>query len=256
VIGDGIFYAYAIPAVILFGLAKGGFAGLVIIGMSLVAQAISPVKAAAIMLPILMLQDVVSLWAYRRQADLVSLKILLPGAAIGVALGGALAASVSDAAVRLLIGLVAIAFSGNHFLGLGGKLAGSRLTTGTHAGLAWSALSGFTSLVSHAGGPPYQVWMLSRGLDRQIFAGTTAWYFATVNVMKAPFFAGLGLIDTPSLLTAAMLAPIAIAATFLGVWLVRITPAERFVGLIHGLMLMVGLKLLFDGGRALLGGAA
>jgi hypothetical protein len=249
-IDDPRFYLAAVPAVVLFGLAKGGFAGLVIIGMSLVVQTISPLKAAAIMLPILMVQDVVSLWVYRRHIDRPALTILLPGAAAGVVLGGFTAAVVSDALVRALIGLVAIVFAGNHLLGLGSRLAGSALTAGRAAGAFWGALSGFTSVISHAGGPPYQIWMLSRKLPRDFLVGTTTWFFAIVNAMKAPFFAGLGLFDATSLTTSAALAPLAVVATMLGVWLVRRTPVDRFYGIIHGLMLLVGLKLLYDGLKA------
>ena len=252
-IADWHFLLYAIPAVILCGLAKGGFSGLAIVGMSLLAQVVSPLRAAALILPILIMQDVVSLWAYRRKVDREALKLLLPGAAFGIALAALTAASVSDAAVRLVIGLVAVVYAVNHFLGLGGRAAGSPLTSGRPAGFFWSTVSGFTSFVSHSGGPPFQVWMLSRKLDREVFAGTTAWFFAAVNLMKAPFFAGLGMVDGPVLVTAAALAPVAIASTVAGVWLVRITPAERYVGAIHALMLLVGLKLAFDGVRALAG---
>lgn len=241
------YWPAAIGAVILLGLAKGGFAGLVIIGMSVLSLAISPLRAAALMLPILILQDVVSLWAYRKDVDRAALAILLPGAAVGVALGAATAAHVSDAAVRILVGLVATAFAANYFLGFGPKLARSRWAAGRAAGLGWGALSGFTSQVAHAGGPPFQVWILSRGLPRDRLVGTTAWYFAIVNVIKAPFFAGLGLLHRETLTVAAALAPLAIAATLIGVWLVRRMPADRFYGVIYGLMFAAGAKLIYDG---------
>jgi hypothetical protein len=250
------FWPAAICAVILLGLAKGGFAGLVIIGMSVLSLAISPLAAAALMLPILILQDVVSLWAYRKDVDRDALAILLPGAALGVALGAATAAWVSDAAVRILVGLVATAFAANFFLGFGPRLARSRWAAGRASGLFWGALSGFTSQVAHAGGPPFQVWILSRDLSRDRVVGVTAWYFAIVNLIKLPFFVGLGLMHHETLTAAAALAPLAVAATLSGVWLVRRTPADRFYGLIYALMFATGAKLIYDGAAVLLRSAA
>ena len=80
------FYLAAVPAVILLGLSKGGFAGLSVLGMPLMALTIPPVQAAAITLPILIVQDMVSVWTYRRSWDRANLKILLPGAAAGILL--------------------------------------------------------------------------------------------------------------------------------------------------------------------------
>ena len=255
-ITDPAFYVAAVPAVILLGLAKGGFAGLVIISMSLLSLVINPVRAAAIVLPILIVQDLVSLWAYRRSFDKEALLILLPGAFIGVLFGAATAAYVSEATVRVVIGVVAVLFAGNHFLGFVGKLSHSPLATGRAAGRFWGAVSGFTSLVSHAGGPPYQVWMLSRRLDREIMVGTTTWYFAILNIIKTPVFIGAGQLDRSALLTAAALMPLAVAATLAGIWLVRRTPVERFYDIIHALLLIVGLKLAYDGLSALARSAA
>lgn len=254
-ISDPAFYAAAIPAVILVGLAKGGFAGLVIIAMSLLALVINPVRAAAIMLPILIVQDVVTMWTYRRDIDRRALAILLPGALFGVILGAFAAAHVSEATVRLVIGTVAVLFAANHFLGFANRLAHSPAATGRAAGWFWGAVSGFTSHVSHAGGPPYQVWMLSRRLPRDPMVATTAWYFGILNLIKLPFFVALGQLDRDAMTTALALMPAAVAATFAGVWLVRRTPVARFYALIHALMLLAGLKLAYEGLTSLLGAA-
>lgn len=250
-IADASFYFAAVPAVVLLGLAKGGFAGLVIVGMSLMALVMNPVRAAAIMLPVLIVQDAVGLWAYRRSFDRDALRILVPGALVGAIVAAATAAWVSEATVRIVVGGVAIVFGANHLLGFGPWLSRSPLATGRTAGWFWGAVSGFTSLVSHAGGPPYQVWMLSRRLDRDLFAGTTTWYFAIVNLFKAPFYVGLGQFDAVALKTAAALAPLGVAATVAGVWLVRRTPAGRYFGLIHVLMLLIGAMLVYDGAMTL-----
>jgi uncharacterized membrane protein YfcA len=110
------FYATAVPAVILLGLSKGGFAGLGVLGMPLMALTIPPVQAAAITLPILMVQDAFSVWVYRRDWDRTNLKILLPGAVVGILLAYLLAAKVPDRAVALVLGLISIVFALRRFL--------------------------------------------------------------------------------------------------------------------------------------------
>jgi uncharacterized membrane protein YfcA len=110
------FYATAIPAVILLGLAKGGFAGLGVLGMLLMALTIPPVQAAAITLPILMVQDVFSVWVYRPSFDPVNLRILLPGAVAGILLAYLLASRVPDAVVSLVLGTILIVFAFRRFL--------------------------------------------------------------------------------------------------------------------------------------------
>jgi uncharacterized protein len=253
-ISDLVFFLAAVPAVILVGLAKGGFAGLVMLAMSLLALVMNPVQAAALMLPILIAQDVVTLWAYRKTYDGEALRVLLPGALIGAALGAVTAAYVSEPAVRVVIGLVATLFAANHFLGFARRLAETQAARGRTAGYLCGLVSGFTSHVSHAGGPPFQVWMLPRRCPRDVLVGTTTWYFALLNLFKLPLFIGVGQLDARLALTALALMPVAIASTLLGIWLVRRTPVERFYGIIHLLMLLGGLKLLYEGLRGLTGG--
>ena len=181
--GDPVFYLAAIPAVILLGLSKGGFSGLSSLAMPLFALAISPVKAAAIMLPILIVQDWVSVWAFRRDWDLRNLAILAPAGAIGVAAGWLMAARVDEQAVRLAVGLISVGFV--VFMLLRDRLASGAATRATVApGLFWGAIAGFTSFISHAGAPPTMVYMLPQKLTPRIFAGTSAILFAIINLLK------------------------------------------------------------------------
>ena len=112
IISDASFYMAAIPAVILMGFAKGGFAGLGLLSMSLLSTVVSPVKAAAIMLPILIVQDAVSVWSYRKTFDKRLLVIMLPGSILGIVFGWLVAAYVSEGAVRLIVGAISVIFVG------------------------------------------------------------------------------------------------------------------------------------------------
>lgn len=250
--GSWIFYAAAVPAVILLGLSKGGFSGLSTLAMPLLALAMSPVKAAAIMLPILIVQDWVSVWAFRRDWEARNLAILVPAGAIGVGAGWLMAARVDEQAVRLAVGLISVGFV--VFMLLRDRLAAGAATRAAIApGLLWGAIGGFTSFVSHAGAPPTMVYMLPQKLTPRIFAGTSAILFAIINLMKVgPYFA-LGQFSRDNLAASVTLVPVAIVSTVAGVWLVRRVSAERFYMLVLGLTFIVGVKLIWDGAWGLWG---
>jgi uncharacterized membrane protein YfcA len=242
---DWSFYAAAIPAVILLGLSKGGFSGLGALSMPLVSMAISPVKAAAILLPILIIQDWVSVWAFRRDWDKRNLLILIPAAAIGVVLGWLLAARVSEAMVRLAVGLISVGFV-IYMVARSRWVEPKPAQPAIASGLFWGTLSGFTSFVSHAGAPPFQVYVMPQRLKPRIFAGTGTMLFAAVNAMKVPAYFALGQFLRENVLAALGLFPLAILSTFGGVWLVRRVNAERFYTLVYALTLLIGLRLIWE----------
>lgn len=241
---DPWFYAVAIPAVILVGLSKGGFAGISALSLPLLALQISPLQGAAIMLPILMVQDVVSVWAYWRKWDWANLKVLFPGAFVGILAGYLLAAYVSDAAFKLALGAISLLFGARYLLS-----SGSETPKPVHlqAGLFWGAMAGFTSMIANAGAPPFQIYVMPQRLPRDVFIGTSLIFFAVVNWVKVPPFIALGLFSRETLLTSFVLFPLAIAATWAGVLLVRRVSTERFYTIIYGLMMLVGVKLIWDG---------
>ncbi len=243
-IEDPLFYLLAAPAVILLGLSKGGLAGVGSLALPLMALVIDPVQAAAILLPILIAQDIVGVWSFRRHWDWYVLGWTLPGATLGILIGYWFAARVSATGVMALVGAISIAF-GAYRLWLGRRAtpatgASSPGWVGALAGVA----SGFTSQIAHAGAPPFQLWVLPRRLPRDMLVGTWDVYFAALNWIKVPAFAALGQFSATNVLTAAALLPLAVVSTFAGVWLVRRIDGERFYTIIYWLMILVGFILL------------
>jgi uncharacterized membrane protein YfcA len=246
VITDPLFYALAIPAVIALGLSKGGFAGVGQMATPMLALVMPPLEAAAIMLPIMIVQDWTAVWVYRREWDRRILAIMIPGALIGVALAGWLAAYISDAAVRVFIGVTTIVFVVYSFTVMLRRPqpagAGS-----VPAGVIWGALSGFTSTICQAGGPPYQMYVLAQKMPKMLFVGTTAIYFAVLNAVKVVPYVALGQFSTKGLGTSLALLPLALAANQLGFWLVRRTPQELFYRITLILMLLISIELTREG---------
>lgn len=244
-IADPIFYALAIPAVALMGLAKGGFSGVGAISLPLIALVISPVQAAAIMLPILIAQDVVGVWAFRKTWDKGVLAVMLPGAAVGILAGYLLAAQVPASVVLGVLGAISVLFASHRlWTARGGRVQAPANASPWVGGLLGVA-SGFTSQIAHAGQPPFQMYVMPRQLPPASLVGTTAIYFAAINWLKVPAYAALGQFTPQNLATVAVLLPVAILSTLAGVWLVRRIRPDRFYTLIYGLMIPVGAYLVW-----------
>ncbi|MFL9840051.1 sulfite exporter TauE/SafE family protein [Sphingomonas sp. ST-64] len=242
-IADPLFYALAVPAVALLGLGKGGFAGAGSLSLPMVAFATDPVQAAAILLPILIVQDAVSVWAFRRSIDWYVMGWTLAGAVIGIAIGYVFAASVSADMVLAMVGAISILF-GAYQLRRNRMGATTASDSPGWVGSLFGVASGFTSQIAHAGAPPWQLWVMPRQLAPAYLVGTTAFYFAAVNWIKVPAYLALGQFTRANLTTAAALMPVAIASTFAGVWLVRRVSPERFYTAIYWLMIAVGVVLV------------
>lgn len=245
-IDSWVFYAVAIPAVILVGLAKGGFTGLGALSLPALAFVINPVQAAAILLPILIVQDIVGVWAFRRTVEWGVLGWMLPGAAIGVVLGYVFAASVTPEAVMAAVGVISALFGAYRLWLARHALPREAARMPEWMGSLFGVASGFTSQVAHAGQPPFQLWVLPRNLAPQLLVGTTAVFFAAVNWIKVPAYLALGQFTRENLLTAAALLPVAIASTLAGVWLVRRIAPDRFYTAIYWLMIAVGVALVWE----------
>lgn len=241
---DPLFLVAATVAAIVIGLAKGGLGGIGTLAVPILALVISPVKAAALLLPILVVSDMFGLWLYRRDFDRRNLMILIPAAAIGVAAGWATAAFVSDRMVGLFVGVIGVSFCAN--LWFRRRHAFAPRPADVPRGVFWGSILGFTSFVSHAGAPPFQVYVLPQRLEKNIYAGTTTITFAVVNLIKLLPYWALGQLSVANLRTALFLFPIAIASTFVGVRLVRIIPERAFFNFVNITLFVVSLKLIAD----------
>lgn len=228
---------------ILLGLSKGGFAGAGALSLPVIAFAVNPVQAAAILLPILIVQDVVGVWAFRRHIDYFVFGWTLAGAVIGIIGGYLFAAMVSADIVLAMVGVISILFGAYRLWRDRHGPPAPSPSAGWIGGM-FGIVSGFTSQIAHAGQPPWQLWVMPRGLSRDMLIGTSAVYFAAVNWIKVPAYLALGQFTRENLLTAAALMPVAILSTLAGVWLVRRVSPERFYTGIYWLMIGVGVVLV------------
>jgi uncharacterized membrane protein YfcA len=249
-IDDPLFYLVAVPAVLLFGIAKGGFGGaLGMLAVPLMALVVMPLQAAAILLPILCLMDLVSLWVWRGRWLWPELRIVLPASFLGIGLGALTFGFLSPELVRLLLGVIAVVFTVTHWLQAYLHRTHVQVPYGRGAGVLAGAAAGFTSFIAHAGGPPITLYLLRRGLDRSTFVATTVAFFAVVNYVKLVPYAWLGQFDTSNLATSLILAPLAPLGVGLGVWLHKRVSEKLFFNVAWTTLFLVGLKLVSDGAK-------
>jgi uncharacterized membrane protein YfcA len=239
------FWVVAVIAAVLTGISKGGVPIVGALSVPLLALVISPVAAAGLLLPVYVVSDWFGLYAYRKEFDRRVLMIACVSMTIGVGIGWATAHLIPESYVTVLVGVISVAFALNQLLRKQVLVAAKRAEWGS--GLFWCGIAGFTSFVSHTGGPPYQVWTLPLGMKKAVFAGTSTIAFAYINMVKlVPYFM-LGQINLGSLEVALMLAPVAAVAVFAGVWVVKRVSEKVFFTVVTWSLLIIGVQLIWKG---------
>jgi uncharacterized protein len=250
-ITDPWFYAAAIPAMVLLGLGKAGFSSIGVLIVPLMSLTLSPIRVVGIVLPILLISDIVAVISWRRSFDAGLLKVMVPGAVIGAGAGWITAAAAGEDVIRILVGALSLQVAWLYWRRRRSLAPPQKRSLAK--GLLFSAASSFTSFVTHAGAAPFQMYVAPLRLPPPIYAGTAVFFFAAANYLKILPYFFLGQFSAENLLTAAALMPVAVPATFFGVWLIRRIDTARFYDAIHVLILLVGFFLIWQGISGLTG---
>lgn len=240
---DPLFYLVAIPAVLFTGITKGGFGGIAMLAVPLLSLVVSPLQAAGIMLPLLVMMDAVSLWAYRKRLSFTNLKTLLPGALVGITIGWLTAEFTSENAIRLIVGCIAIGFTVYMTVF---RRSTERAAPQTSKGLFWGGCAGYTSYVAHAGGPPLQVYLLPQRLSKAEYTSTCVLFFALVNAIKVPPYIMTGQLSPENIAVALVLSPCVPIGVYIGVRLNHTVPEGAFYKFVYATAFLIGVKLIYD----------
>ena len=241
------FWLAAIFTALLIGVSKAGFgSGPGVIATPLLSLVMPVPEAAALLLPILLLADVFAVRHYYHQVDKPSLRALLPGALLGIALGALFFRQFSDQerVLKLGIGVIALVFVLYQAVRSRILLVVEQKRPSTTTGFILGTTSGFVSTLAHVGGPPMIIYMLPQKLPRNLFVGTTAVFFFIVNLVKLIPYAWLGLLVVGNLTVTILLLPVLFLGTQLGVWLNKRFSEVWFNRIIYVILLLVGLQLI------------
>ncbi len=244
---DAVFFAFAIPAVLFAAVSKGGFGGgAAFAGSTLLALHLPPAQAVGLMLPMLMMMDVTGLRRYWRRWSWPEARALMIGAAPGIVAGWAFFGAVSADLLRILIGAIALGFVAFQIVRARGWIPTPEAPPPVATGYGWGAVAGFTSTLSHAGGPPAAMFLLGRRLDKTAYQATTVIVFWWVNLVKFPGYLALGMFTGASAVANLLLAPVAVAGVLLGARLHHAIPEALFFRITYVLLTLTGSRLILD----------
>ncbi len=245
---DTTFFLVAVPAAFIAGVSKGGFGGgPAFAATALMALIMSPAMALGIMLPLLMIADLATLRPFWKQWDTEAAKALIYGGLPGVILGAALYKLANADVLRVLIGLISLIFVVFQMARAQGWIAPAKAPLGKSVGLIAGVVSGFTSFVSHAGGPPAAMYLLSKGMGKTTYQATTVLAFWAINAMKAVPYAFLGVFTVDTFNAGLILVGPILLGCVVGVYAHRALPERVFFLITYVLLVSAGSKLIYDG---------
>ena len=241
---DILFYFYAAIGVILFGISKGGFAGpIAILSIPIMALVMSPIKAAAILLPVLLVMDIVAMYIYWNKWDLKNIKIILPSAILGIVIGAITFNYTSEDGIRIIIGCIAMIFIILSFLQQNNHL----LKPTKNKGIFWSLIGGYTSFIIHSGGTPVNFFLLPQKLDKTVYVATMTLAFLIINIVKLLPYYYLDQLVFSNLKVSLILSPLAPISIYLGYYLHKKINDKTFYLFIYFFLALGGIKLIYDG---------
>jgi uncharacterized membrane protein YfcA len=243
-ITDPYFYWVTIPAVLLLGISKSGFgAGFGSLAVPMMALAVTVPQAAAILMPVLLLMDLLGMAAFRRDFDWPLLRFLLPWGLVGIVIGTVLFKLLEAKVVAGIVGGFTLVFLAQRLLF---PPKADSPPPPRWLGAILTATSGFTSFIAHAGGPPVNAYMIPLRLSPIRFTATMAFFFFVINLAKWLPYAWLGLLDWRNFATSLVLLPIAPIGVWVGVRLARRISQRLFYQILYLGMFLTGIKLLWD----------
>lgn len=243
------FYIVAALAVFMTGLSKSGFGGgLGVMAVPLMSLFVTPQDAAAVMMPILLAMDLLIVWRYRATCSHKIILSLLPAAFLGLCLGSLSFHYMNANTIKFLVGLLA-AFFVTHFLMQNREWPSHRQTPWPIV-FVLGAVSGFSSFIAHAGGPPVKGYLLQQRLEKSWFVGTNTVFFFVLNFLKTIAYGAFGTLSLSSLQVSAMLTPVLLLGVLLGFRVHKIVDQTIFVKVVYLFLALTATKLLYDSGMA------
>jgi hypothetical protein len=243
-ITDWFFYAVTIPAVLLLGISKSGFgAGFGSLAVPMMALSVTVPQAAAILMPVLLVMDLLGMAAFRKDFDKQLLKFLIPFGMVGIGVGALLFKVLNPQTVAGIVGGFTLLFLAQRLVF---PPKADSAPPPKWLGALLTATSGFTSFIAHAGGPPINAYVIPLRLSPLKFTATMAFFFFFINLAKWIPYAWLGLLDMRNMTTSLVLLPIAPIGVWVGVRLARRISPVLFYRLLYLGMFLTGVKLLWD----------
>ena len=234
----------------IVGLSKGGLASAAALAVPMLSLIMSPIEAAAILLPVFLATDWMAVWLYRRDYSASNIAILVPAMLLGIALATIITPYTPESALLIATGLIGVWYGArNRF----GRRTGAPVPARIGRGLFWGILTGITSFITHSGSPPAQAYLMPQRLPKLVFAGTIAIAFAIGNLAKIPGYWAIGAFGDLNLGMTLALVAAGLLGTIAGRWLVHRLDDRVYLRVIEALLLVLSVVLLWRGTTLVLG---
>ena len=241
---DLYFYIFASLGVFVFGLSKGGVPGpIAMLAVPVMSFAMSPLQAAGILLPLLIIMDFSAIYLYWKKWINSILKIIIPASIVGILFGTFTFQYTNENQIRVMVGVISIIFVLVSFI----QKSDFLLRPTKLKGYFWSSVAGYTSFLIHAGNPPMNFYTLPLKLDKISFIGTMTFAFLVINVVKLIPYYYVGLLAPSNLLVSLILLPLAFVSVLIGFFLQKKIPEKLFFNIVYVLLFLSGCKLIYDG---------
>ncbi len=248
-----VFWAFVGTAVIIQGISKSGFAGGAgILSMPLMFFVMPVNRAAAVMLPLLILCDMNAIYHHRHNKDWKTIFRIYVPSIFGILAGALVWWWIGQEGVerygvwiKRFVGSIAIVFATYIVCKEAAMTWVDRFRPGAVAGWAAGLAAGFSSTIAHAAGPIVSLYIFAQALGKTLFVGTVAWTFTLINLSKLPFYIGVGLIQKDVLLFGAVLVPLIPLGSWLGKWMHHRVSETLFNRIILVLVFIAGIQLIF-----------
>ncbi|HZN59098.1 MAG TPA: sulfite exporter TauE/SafE family protein [Planctomycetota bacterium] len=237
-------WCLAVIAALCVGLAKGGFVGIGLFTIILMAEIAPARESTGLVLPLLICGDVFAVLMYRRHAQWKHIFRTLPVAMAGVVLGWIVMPRIPADSFRKVIGWILLTMIALQFLQRLRPNAFRGVLESRGFGWSMGAWSGFTTMLANAAGPVMTLYLLAVNLPKLEFVGTGAWFFLVINAFKVPFSWQLGLIGGTSLALNLVLVPAVLAGLMVGRRLIALVPQKQFEGILLVLAALASLRLV------------
>lgn len=229
---------------LLLGLSKSGFgAGFGSLAVPMMALMITVPQAAAILMPVLLVMDLLGIAAFRKDFDKQLLKFLLPCGLLGIVIGALLFKFLQPQIVAGIVGAFTLLFLAQRLVF---PPKADAPPPPRWLGVLLTTTSGFTSFIAHAGGPPINAYAIPLKLKPLVFTATMAYFFFIINLAKWIPYAWLGLLDMRNFATSLALLPFAPIGVWVGVRIARHIQPTLFYRLVYTGMFLTGSKLVWD----------
>jgi uncharacterized membrane protein YfcA len=241
---DPTFLAFASFGVFVFGISKGGVPGpIAMLAVPVMSFVMSPLQAAGILLPLLIIMDFSAIYLYWRKWINHILKIIIPASIVGILFGTFTFKYTNEDQIRIMVGIISIIFVIVSFI----QKSNFLLRPTKLKGYFWSSIAGYTSFLIHAGNPPMNFYMLPLKLDKISFIGTMTLAFLVINIAKLIPYYYVGLLGPSNLMVSLILLPLAFFSVLVGYFLQKKIPEKLFFNTVYILLFISGAKLIYDG---------